>query len=125
MQVGVPLGIMRTLVDDRQLLGVPQLTRRKNDIGGSVAGPIDRTEVPVKHWEMESDALRKVLGDGKRNLVSLDELRRAMEDLPQDAYDAGFFSRRISAMGEILIEKGILTREELTTRIASLTPADG
>lgn len=125
MQVDVLSGIVSMLVDDRQFLGVLQLTRRKNDIGGGAAGPIDRTEVPVKHWEMESDALRKVLGDGKRNLVSLDELRRAMEDLPQDSYDAGFFSRRISAMGEILIEKGILTREELTARIVSLTPADG
>lgn len=71
---------------------------------------------------MESDALRKVLGDKRRNLVSLDELRRAMEDLPQEAYDAGFFSRRISAMGEILIEKGVLSRDELEKRIALLSP---
>ena len=98
------------------------MTRRKNDIGGMPSGEIDLSEKPVKHWEMESDALRKVLGDKKRNLVSLDELRRAMEDLPQEAYDAGFFSRRISAMGEILIEKGVLSRDELEQRIALLSP---
>ncbi|MEO1207745.1 MAG: nitrile hydratase [Pseudomonadota bacterium] len=102
-------------------VGSDQLTRRKNDIGGAHSDPIDRTETPVKHWEMESDALRKVLGDPKRQLVSLDELRRAMEDLPQEAYDAGFFSRRISAMAEILIEKGVLTREELNQRIQALS----
>jgi hypothetical protein len=96
---------------------------RKNDIGGDDAGPIDRTERPVRYWEMESDALRKALGADPRSSITLDELRRAMEDLDQEAYDAGFFSRRIAAMEVLLIEKGILSKEAVAERMESLKAA--
>lgn len=96
------------------------MAHRKNDIGGDPAGAIPIEAIPVKHWEQESDALRKVMGAH----VSLDELRRAMEDLPQAQYDSGFFARRIEAMAVLLIEKGFLTRAEIDARKADLVAAD-
>lgn len=100
--------------------GPAVMTLRKNDIGGDEGGPIEVEARPVKHWELESDALRKVMGAH----VSLDELRRAMEDLPQALYDSGFFARRILAMEALLIEKGVLTRAEIAARKAALRAAD-
>lgn len=98
---------------------------RKNDIGGDEAGPIDMTERPVRYWEMESDALRKALGADPRTSITLDELRRAMEDLDQEAYDAGFFSRRIAAMEVLLVEKKILTEGAVAERMKKLVgPAE-
>lgn len=93
---------------------------RKNDIGGEDAAPIDLAERPVRHWEMESDALRKALGADPRTSITLDELRRAMEDLDQADYDAGFFARRIAAMEVLLVEKGILTRAAVAERMEIL-----
>ncbi|MEO0760425.1 MAG: nitrile hydratase [Pseudomonadota bacterium] len=95
------------------------MAHRKNDIGGDRAGAVPTEAVAVKHWEQESDALRKVMGAH----VSLDELRRAMEDLPQETYDAGFFARRIEAMAVLLVEKGVLTRGEIEARKADLATA--
>lgn len=88
--------------------------RRNNDIGGESAGAVDRIESPVLPWQHRLDAMRRVLGDEKRRLVSLDEMRRAMEDLTPDQYQhLGFFDRRVLAIEAILVEKAVATTDEI------------
>lgn len=93
---------------------------RKNDIGGEPGGPIDTDVAPSRYWERESDALRRVMG----GQVSLDELRRAMEDLPQELYDSGFYQRRVLAMAAILVEKGVLSEAEIAARRDQIAARD-
>jgi hypothetical protein len=93
--------------------------RGYHDIGGDSAGPIPMVELPWQHWEKQSEALRLVLGDGTRNLVSLDELRRGFESFGAETYEGlSFYRRRMEAMIDILIEKDVLSRDELDDAIA-------
>jgi hypothetical protein len=85
-----------------------------HDIGGRAAGEIPKLELPWMHWEKQTEAVRDLLGDGTRRLVSLDEMRRGFESFGSEKYSKySFYRRRLEAMIEILIEKEVLTREEL------------
>ena len=90
---------------------------RAHDRGGwPDAGPIDRTERELLPWEKRVDALRGTLGS--RGLVRADELRRAIESLDPETYERlGYYERWITALEALMIEKGLLTREEIDRRV--------
>lgn len=97
------------------------MTRGYHDIGGKAAGAIPKVELPWLHWEKQVEAVRNLLGDGTRRIMSLDELRRGFESFGEDKYRTySFYRRRLEAMIDILIEKGIVTREELDEEIRSV-----
>lgn len=91
-----------------------------HDVGGDPAGDIPMVELPWLHWEKQVEAIRSLLGDGTRRIVSLDEVRRGFESFGVDKYNnLSFYRRRLEAMTDILIEKGIVSRAELDTAIAA------
>ncbi|MCP1337868.1 SH3-like domain-containing protein [Futiania mangrovi] len=93
--------------------------RGYHDIGGDEAGCIPMEELPWLHWEKQTEAVRNLLGDGTRRIVSLDEMRRGFESFGADKYKAlSFYRRRLEAMIDILVEKNVITREELDAAIA-------
>lgn len=93
-----------------------------HDVGGDVAGDIPMVELPWLHWEKQVEAIRGLLGDGTRRIVSLDEVRRGFESFGLDKYNTlSFYRRRLEAMTDILIEKGIVTRAELDAAIVDAT----
>jgi len=93
--------------------------RGYHDLGGDAAGAIPKTELPWMHWEKQTEAVRNLLGDGTRRIVSLDEMRRGFESFGADKYKAlSFYRRRLEAMIDVLIEKRVITREELDAAIA-------
>ncbi len=88
--------------------------RGYHDIGGMLSGPVPRTELPWLEWEKRVEAIRNLLGDSTRRLVSLDEMRRGFESFGPEKYRSlSFYRRRLEAMVDILEEKGVLTRAEL------------
>ena len=90
-------------------------------MGGIESDNIGLTDHPLEAWQKTTRAMRQVLGDSNREIICVDELRRAIEDLPQDQYlDLSYFDRWIRAIGAILIEKNILTENEITTRVNEL-----
>ena len=92
-----------------------------HDIGGLPAGPIPRVELPFQHWEKQAEAIRNLLGDGSRRLVSLDEIRRGFESFGLDKYQAySFYRRRLEAMIDTLQSKGLLTRGEFERELAKV-----
>ncbi|MFY0609917.1 MAG: nitrile hydratase subunit beta [Hyphomicrobiaceae bacterium] len=94
--------------------------RGYHDVGGKTAGPIPMEELPWMHWEKQTEALRNLLGDGTRRMVSLDELRRGFESFGADKYAKhSFYRRRLEAMIDVLIEKRVITRKELDAAIAN------
>jgi hypothetical protein len=94
------------------------MTRGYHDIGGDLAGPIPQRELPWLHWEKQVEAVRNLLGDATRRIISLDELRRGFETFGVDKYKAlSFYRRRLEAMIDILIEKKVITREELDAEV--------
>lgn len=97
--------------------------RGYHDIGGQLTGPIPRTELPWLDWEKRVEAIRNLLGDSTRRVISLDEMRRGFESFGPEKYRAlSFYRRRLEAMIDILEEKGVLTRAEL---MAALAASDG
>lgn len=89
-----------------------------HDVGGDPAGAIPKIDLPWLHWEKQVEAIRGLLGDGTRRIVSLDEVRRGFESFGVDKYNAlSFYRRRLEAMTDILIEKGIVSRTELDAAI--------
>lgn len=96
--------------------------RGYHDIGGDSAGPIPRQELPWLHWEKKVEAIRNLLGDGTRRIVSLDEMRRGFESFGEDKYKAlSFYRRRLEAMTDILIEKEVISQAELGQAVAEAT----
>ena len=92
--------------------------RGYHDVGGTLSGPIPRTEQPWLDWEKRVEAIRNLLGDSTRRVVSLDEMRRGFESFGPDKYRAlSFYRRRLEAMIDILEEKGVLSRAELAAAL--------
>ena len=89
--------------------------KRHHDAGGDPGGPIDIADHGMKFWEKQANGLR---GSTARNkLLTLDELRRAAEDLGENYYKLAYFERTTSALRNILLERRIVTEEELTSKM--------
>jgi hypothetical protein len=88
-----------------------------HDLGGSPGGPVDRSQHEVEDWERLADAINAALGG--RGLQSTDELRRAIESL-EHYRELGYYERWVAATEKLLVEKGILTREEVDERSAEI-----
>ena len=70
------------------------------------------------YWEKKIDAVRRLLADEKRNLFTVDEMRRGIEELGAKAYDEmSYYERWAASTANILIEKGIITIDELGRRM--------
>jgi len=88
------------------------------DIGGDAAGPVDTLDHGMKFWERQANGLRSVMQRIK--LIRTDELRRAAEDLGDQYAKLEYFERTTSALRTVLIEKGFITEQELTVKMAEV-----
>ena len=86
-----------------------------HDRGGWLeAGPIEKAEHELSFWEKRTDALLVLLSNADRRVMRVDELRRAIESLPPDAYETmSYYERWISAIETLLIEKNVLSKAEI------------
>ena len=85
------------------------------DIGGLPAEAIPKEEVPQLFWEKHMIAMFNVLWS--KGVFNLDEFRRAVEATPLEEYKKSrFYDRRTDGMTDLLVEKGIINRAELTSR---------
>ena len=91
---------------------------RVHDRGGwPTDEPIDRSEHEYADWELRVDALHQTLG--RKGLRSTDEMRRAIESLPPEVYESiGYYERWTAALEILLVEKGILTTDEIDRMMA-------
>lgn len=93
--------------------------RNYHDMGGEPAGPIDREEHELEHWEKRVEALISVLGSKK--LTRSDEGRRALETLGADTYlGSSYAERRIQALANNMILRGVITVDELSSKLAQI-----
>ena len=93
-----------------------------NDIGGEDWGPVPLTQKDVPDWAKLSIALRGALGEKGARLVSLHEGRRAREEMGYERYHAlGYFEMGMQAILDILVQKKIVTEQEVRDRIDLLT----
>ena len=91
-----------------------------HDLGGRPgAGPIDKSQHETEDWERLADAVTVALDE--KGIKTTDEHRRALESLDPERYKKlGYYERWIAATELLLVEKGILTREEIDQKAAEL-----
>jgi mannitol/fructose-specific phosphotransferase system IIA component (Ntr-type) len=85
-------------------------------MGGLPAGKVDRTEHDYADWERRIDAMAVLLSQKRR--LTVDERRRALETLTPQAYDAlSYYERWVLALGQTLIQRGVITSAELAKKM--------
>ena len=94
------------------------MVRGHHDVGGLPgAGPVDQTEHVLSDWEILADAVNQALT--ARGIKRTDEMRRAREEMDSKTYhDMTYYERWIASIETILIEKNILTKDEIDRRLA-------
>ncbi len=89
-----------------------------HDLGGAPGGPIDKRGHEVEDWERLADAITIALDI--KGIKTTDEHRRAQEGL-ENYRDLSYYERWVAATETLLVEKGILTREEIDERSAEIS----
>ncbi len=93
--------------------------RRWHDMGGDPAGEIPMDGHDFALWEKRVDALM-ILGSLKGHFT-VDGLRRALEDMGEDAFETmTYYERWVAAVNQNLIEAGVYSLEELATKMAEI-----
>jgi hypothetical protein len=88
-----------------------------HDLGGSPGGPVDKSQHEIEDWERLADAVTIALDI--KGLKTTDEHRRAIEGL-ENYLNLSYYERWVAATEKLLVEKGILTREEVDERSAEM-----
>ena len=95
------------------------MTRMHDRGGRPIAQPIDNAEHALSDWERKVDAMVQVLV--RKGVMTVDQLRRAIEALPQERYEAmAYYERWADALERLLGETGLVDRAELEGRVADL-----
>ena len=91
-----------------------------HDMGGRPNDqPVDMSERPRMEWESRTHALVDVLCE--KRLITSDELRRGIETLStQDYQRLSYYERWSASLELLLVEKGLLTEEEVDGRATAL-----
>ena len=82
--------------------------RGPHDLGGLAAETLDIADAEMTAWQKQANAMRLVLVGAGEPIVTLDELRRAAEDLADDYHRTEYFERTTEALRRILIERGVI-----------------
>jgi hypothetical protein len=86
------------------------IERGHHDMGGLPAGKVEPTEHDYADWERRVDALSVLLN----TKITVDERRKHIEALPPRDYDSlAYYERWVMALGQALIQRGIITTDEL------------
>lgn len=98
--------------------------RMHHDMGGRDAGPVDQGGHSHPEWEKRVDALMMLLSNNKRRVIGVDELRRGIEELGAENYSKmTYYERWVSSITHNLLEKGIISSDELGRKMAEVEDA--
>ena len=80
---------------------------------------IDRSEHEWADWEHLTNALVGALRT--RDLITVDELRRGIESIPRELYESySYYERWSASLETLIVEKGIMTTEEIDAKVKEL-----
>ncbi|RXV67089.1 ScnB-like protein [Roseovarius sp. A46] len=93
-------------------------------MGGQDAGPVPMDGHDFALWEKRVDALMVLCG--QKGLFTVDGLRRALEDMGEDAFESmSYYERWVAAVNQNLVEAGAYTLEELGERMQEIAARGG
>jgi hypothetical protein len=95
--------------------------RAPHDLGGVtkfMCEPVDIEPHGLTEFDREVDALRQMLG--LKQLMSVDELRRGVEAIPEaDYHRLSYYRRWIRSITDNLLRHGVITETELRAALES------
>jgi hypothetical protein len=95
--------------------------RRHHDMGGLDAGPVETEELAHHPWEKQTTAILRLLCQRDPPLMTIDEMRRNIEDLGPGTYDElSYYGRWINAISRVMLEKGVVSVDELGAKMAEV-----
>ena len=95
------------------------IERGHHDMGGLPAGKVEPEEHDYDDWERRVDAMVTLLRT--EGTITVDELRKNIERLPPDAYERmSYYERWVSSITQTLIQRGVITTEELAHKMAEI-----
>ncbi len=90
--------------------------KRWHDMGGEAAGTVPKDDHDFAIWEKRVDALMVLCST--QGFFTVDGLRRALEDMGEDAFETmSYYERWIAAVNQNLVEAGAYSIEELGQRM--------
>ena len=91
------------------------LPRAMHDLGGVprfMCESVDTESHALTDFDREVDAIRQILG--MKKVMSVDELRRGIEAIPEAEYHRlSYYQRWIRSIASTLLRKGVITEAEL------------
>ncbi|HTU53004.1 MAG TPA: nitrile hydratase [Acetobacteraceae bacterium] len=95
--------------------------RAHHDLGGApkyFCQGIDKEAHALTDFDKEVDAIRQALGAKK--IMTVDELRRGIESLPEaDYHRLSYYQRWLCSIADNLLARGVITEAELAAALAS------
>lgn len=95
--------------------------RAHHDLGGVprfLCESIDASDHALNDFDRAVDALRGVLG--AKGIMSVDELRRGIEAIPEAEYHRlTYYQRWIRSITDNLLAKGVISEAELAAELAA------
>ena len=92
-----------------------ELPRAMHDMGGVskfMCDPVDTEPHALTDFDREVDAIRQLLG--MRKVMSVDEMRRAIEAIPEGQYlRMSYYQRWMRSITDNMLVRGVFTEEEL------------
>jgi len=98
--------------------------RQHHDMGGLPGGPVDPTDHTFAPWQKRIEATVRLALMSPKNRFTVDQFRRAIEELPADLYDSlTYFEKWIAALSNLLVSRGALTKAEVDASVARAAAA--
>ncbi len=98
--------------------------RAHHDMGGVpkyFCEPIETGAHALTDFDREVDAIRGLLG--LKGVMSVDELRRGIEAIPEAEYHRlSYYQRWIRSIADNLMARGVVTQAELAAELAAEQP---
>ena len=98
--------------------------RAHHDMGGVtkyVCEEIDTEPHALTEFDRQADAVRQMLS--LKGVMTVDELRRGIEELPEaDYHRLSYYERWVCSMMATLLRKGLVTEAELRGKLATERP---
>tara|TARA_B100000686_G_C16664857_1_gene903003 strand:+ start:303 stop:611 length:309 start_codon:yes stop_codon:yes gene_type:complete len=91
------------------------MNQRQHDMGGMEEVFSGTSSHEAEPWAKMITSLAAAMRE--YDIMRIDELRRALEDLPKEVYAQNYFERWSEAMINLLEEKGVLTRDDINGRM--------
>lgn len=93
-------------------LDVPRATHDLGGVSRFLCERIDTEPHALSAFDKQVDVIRQILG--RKRIMSVDELRRGIEALPEaDYHRLAYYERWLRSMTAILLEKAVFSEADL------------